>query len=50
MHADEVETEPVAVRRLLSAQFPQWAGLPVRPAPSAGTDNARLGIEQVLSA
>jgi aminoglycoside phosphotransferase (APT) family kinase protein len=47
MHADEVETDPVVVRRLLSAQSPQWARLPVRPVPSAGTDNAlyRLGAD-----
>ncbi|MFG3347154.1 aminoglycoside phosphotransferase family protein [Streptomyces sp. NPDC048018] len=33
------------VRRLVAAQFPQWAGLPVREVDSAGTDNAifRLG-------
>lgn len=45
MHADEVDTDPQLVRRLLAAQFPQWASLPVRPVPSAGTDNAlyRLG-------
>ncbi|MFJ7064826.1 aminoglycoside phosphotransferase family protein [Streptomyces sp. NPDC101115] len=35
------------VRRLISAQFPEWAGLPVREVASAGTDNAmfRLGEE-----
>lgn len=45
MHADEVPTDPSLVRRLLAAQFPQWANLPLRPVPSAGTDNAiyRLG-------
>ena len=45
MHADEVDTDPQLVGRLLAAQFPQWASLPVRPVPSAGTDNAlyRLG-------
>ena len=32
MHADEVDTDPQLVRRLLAAQFPQWAGLPVRRA------------------
>ncbi|MET9449684.1 aminoglycoside phosphotransferase family protein [Streptomyces cinerochromogenes] len=33
------------VRRLLAAQFPRWAGLPVRPVPRSGMDNAtfRLG-------
>ncbi|MGH2583996.1 MAG: aminoglycoside phosphotransferase family protein [Dehalococcoidia bacterium] len=45
MHADEVETDASLVRRLLAAQFPQWADRPVEPVPSAGTDNAiyRLG-------
>ena len=47
MHADEVASDVVLVRRLLAAQFPQWAGLPIVPVPSAGTDNAlyRLGAE-----
>lgn len=45
MHVDEVDTDATLVRRLLAAQFPQWADLPVEPAPSAGTDHAiyRLG-------
>ena len=47
MHKDEIETNQDQVRRLLAAQFPQWAGLPVEPVPSSGTDNAiyRLGQE-----
>ncbi|MEF2277211.1 aminoglycoside phosphotransferase family protein [Deinococcus sp. YIM 134068] len=50
MHADEVETSVVLVRRLLAAQFPRWADLPITPVRSAGTDNAiyRLGIELVV--
>ena len=45
MHADEVHTDSDLVRRLLAGQFPHWADLPIRPVPSAGTDNAlyRLG-------
>ncbi|MCB8983506.1 MAG: aminoglycoside phosphotransferase family protein [Ardenticatenaceae bacterium] len=45
MHANEVETSVSLVQGLLRAQFPQWAGLPLRPVASAGTDNAlyRLG-------
>jgi aminoglycoside phosphotransferase (APT) family kinase protein len=45
MHADEVDTSVALVRRLLEAQFPRWAGLPITPVASAGTDNAiyRLG-------
>ncbi len=50
MHADEVPIEPALVGRLLAAQFPQWATLPLVPVPSAGTDNAlfRLGDELVV--
>ncbi len=47
MHVDEVETDAALVRRLLAAQFPGWADLPIQPVASAGTDNAiyRLGDE-----
>ncbi|MFF9090589.1 aminoglycoside phosphotransferase family protein [Streptomyces sp. NPDC014991] len=45
MHADETETDAGLVRRLLRAQFPQWADLPVSRLASGGTVNAiyRLG-------
>ena len=45
LHAGEVDTDVSLVRRLLAAQFPHWADLPIEPVPSAGTDNAiyRLG-------
>jgi aminoglycoside phosphotransferase (APT) family kinase protein len=45
MHADEIDIDASLVTRLLAAQFPRWAHLPVEPVPSAGTDNAlfRLG-------
>lgn len=45
MHADEIHTDGSLVRRLLAAQFPDWAALPVRRVQSFGTDNAlyRLG-------
>jgi aminoglycoside phosphotransferase (APT) family kinase protein len=47
MHDDEVRTDASLVRRLLEAQFPQWAGLDIEPVRSDGTDNAmyRLGGE-----
>jgi aminoglycoside phosphotransferase (APT) family kinase protein len=49
MHADEVDIDVALVRRLIVEQLPQWAGLPVEPVPSSGTDNAlyRLGSELV---
>jgi aminoglycoside phosphotransferase (APT) family kinase protein len=39
MHADQVETDVALVRRLLAGQFPRWAGLPVDPVVSSGTDH-----------
>lgn len=50
MHADEVPTDVTLVRRLLAAQFPHWAGLPVEPFPSGGTVNAvyRLGGDMAV--
>lgn len=45
MHPDEIDTDTELARRLVAAQFPQWAALPVRRVESTGTDNAmfRLG-------
>ena len=45
MHPDEVPTDVHLVRALITTQFPRWAGLPVSPVASSGTDNAmfRLG-------
>jgi aminoglycoside phosphotransferase (APT) family kinase protein len=50
MHENEIETDASLVRRLLSAQFPQWAALPIVPVSSAGTDNAlyHLGDDLVV--
>jgi aminoglycoside phosphotransferase (APT) family kinase protein len=47
MHADELVTDDALVRRLLAAQFPSWAELPIEALPAGGTDNAiyRLGEE-----
>jgi len=50
MHADEVAVEDETVRRLLAAQLPEWAGLPVRRLPPTGTDNQlfRLGDDLLV--
>jgi len=50
MHVDEVDVDDSLVRRLLAAQLPEWAGLPIEPVHSAGTDNAlyRLGDDMVV--
>ncbi|WP_369255031.1 aminoglycoside phosphotransferase family protein [Streptomyces sp. R35] len=45
MHADEARIDDSLVRRLLAAQFPVWADLPLKRVESSGTVNAvyRLG-------
>ncbi|MER7579033.1 aminoglycoside phosphotransferase family protein [Kitasatospora sp. NPDC097691] len=50
MHADELDIDDALVRRMVAAQFPHWAGLPVEPVATAGTSNAmfRLGAELVV--
>jgi aminoglycoside phosphotransferase (APT) family kinase protein len=50
MDIGEMAADTALVRRLLAAQFPRWADLPIEPVPSAGTDNAlyRLGKQMVI--
>jgi aminoglycoside phosphotransferase (APT) family kinase protein len=50
MHADEADTDVALVRRLLAAQFPQWAELSVQEVDRDGTSNAmfRLGDDMVV--
>lgn len=49
MHEDELDIHPELVRRLLRAQFPRWAALPITRVASSGTSNAlyRLGDDLV---
>ena len=49
MHADEIDTDADLVRRLLAAQFPQWADLPIERVESAGTDNAMYRVGEDLA-
>ncbi len=50
MHENEQPIDADLVRRLLAAQFPEWAELPLQRVDSAGTDNAlyQLGDELVV--
>jgi aminoglycoside phosphotransferase (APT) family kinase protein len=50
MHATEIDTDASLVRRLLAAQFPHWADLPIERVRSGGTDNAiyRLGDDMCV--
>jgi aminoglycoside phosphotransferase (APT) family kinase protein len=50
MHPDETPSDAALVRRLVAAQFPQWAELAVVRLGSFGTDNVlyRLGEDMVV--
>jgi aminoglycoside phosphotransferase (APT) family kinase protein len=50
MHADEVDTDPSLVQRLVAGCFPEWAELPIEPVFPLGTDNAnyRLGTDKLV--
>src|SRR5918999_83441 len=50
MHADELDIDVSLVRRLLAAQLPEWAALPLEPVASTGTVNAifRLGDDMAV--
>ncbi|MER6136518.1 aminoglycoside phosphotransferase family protein [Streptomyces sp. NPDC001815] len=46
---DGVTIDAGLVRRLLAAQFPRWAELPISPVPRPGMDNATFRLGNVLS-
>lgn len=50
LHADEIFVDAALARQLLTAQFPDWAHLPLQPVVSAGTDHAlyRLGPDLLM--
>ena len=50
MHDDELDLDAALVQRLLRAQMPRWADLPIARVASSGTDNAmfRLGDDMVV--
>ena len=45
----KADITPDLVSRLLADQFPQWAGLPVRPVEADGVDNTTFRLGQTLS-
>lgn len=50
MHADQADIDEELVRRLLRAQFPRWAELPIEPLASGGTVNAVFRVGDELTA
>jgi len=49
LHDDEVEIDASLVARLLSEQFPSWAGRPIRVVDSSGTDNVTFRVGDDLA-
>jgi aminoglycoside phosphotransferase (APT) family kinase protein len=49
LHDDEVEIDAALVARLLTEQFPHWAGTPIEVVTSSGTDHVafRVGTDLV---
>jgi aminoglycoside phosphotransferase (APT) family kinase protein len=45
----EVPIDTALVRRLVAAQFPQWAELPIRPVDASGVDNATYRLGEDMS-
>ncbi|AEG42916.1 aminoglycoside phosphotransferase family protein [Isoptericola variabilis] len=50
LHDDEIRVTADDVRRLVRAQLPRWADLPVRPVAEAGTDHRLFGLGDELVA
>jgi aminoglycoside phosphotransferase (APT) family kinase protein len=48
LHEDEVDIDERLVRRLLAAQAPAWADLPMRLAEPAATDNVMVRLSEEL--
>jgi aminoglycoside phosphotransferase (APT) family kinase protein len=50
LHAGEIDISTGLAARLIAEQFPHWAGLPLRPVSSAGTECVlyRLGDDLVI--
>jgi aminoglycoside phosphotransferase (APT) family kinase protein len=49
MHADEVNIDVTLVSQLVTAQFPQWADLPIRPDEFGGWDNRTFHLGEHMT-
>src|SRR5829696_2046620 len=49
VHADAVTIDLSLVRRLVAAQFPQWADLPIKPVQFGGWDNRTFHLGKEMS-
>jgi aminoglycoside phosphotransferase (APT) family kinase protein len=49
VHTDKIEIDSDLVSRLVSAQFPQWADLPINPVKFSGWDNRTFHLGDHMS-
>ena len=49
LRADEVNIDVSLVRRLIAAQFPQWADLPIKPVEASGIDNRTFHLGEDMT-
>jgi aminoglycoside phosphotransferase (APT) family kinase protein len=49
LRPDEVPIDTALVRRLVTAQFPEWADLPIAPVARSGMDNATYRLGEDMS-
>jgi len=49
IHADEVVIDVSLVRRIIAAQFPRWAGLPIKLVESGGWDNRTFHLGEHMT-
>ena len=49
MHPEKPPIDVALVRRLVAAQFPQWADLPVRPVALGGWDNRTFHLGETMT-
>src|SRR5687768_9288639 len=49
MHADRMDLNVALVGRLIAAQFPQWADLPIAPVEPGGWDNRTFRLGEHMS-
>ncbi len=49
MHATEITIDTALVQKLIAAQFPHWAHLPIKPVEAGGWDNRTFHLGDTMS-
>lgn len=49
LYTARIDVDVTVVKRLITAQFPQWAGLPIKPVDLSGWDNRTFHLGEKMS-